>query len=247
MPARTKKKRSFRFKVFLGLIGAVLFSLATYYILALPIWRIQDVVVNGTSLLSAEEIRDISGVPVSENLFLTSFARVRANLKKITAIKEFHIYRIPPATVLIRITERRPFAVLLLNGRSAVIDREGYILNRNSNLTFNIPKMTDLPVFSARGSAEGEKVDPQAAELVGQMIGELSSMLGSRNLHAEIGDYEKLNFLLDDLLRVKLGRNEDIRKKLTVFKALLPAVEGRWPAVEYIDVRFPDNPVIKYK
>ncbi|MFA4844155.1 MAG: FtsQ-type POTRA domain-containing protein [Candidatus Margulisiibacteriota bacterium] len=247
MKARTKKKRSFRFKLFLFLAGAVLFSLATYYILALPIWRIQDVVVNGANLLSAEEVRDLSGVPVAENLFLTSFARVRDNLKKITAIKEFHIYRIPPATVLIRISERRPFAVLLLNGRSAIIDREGYILNRSANLTFNIPKMTELPVFSARGTAEGEQVDPRAAELAGQVIGELSPMLGARNLHAEISDYEKINFLLDDLLRVKLGRNEEIKRKLAVFRALLPAVEGNWPAVEYIDVRYPDNPVIKYK
>lgn len=225
----------------------MLFGLAAYYILALPIWRIQDVVISGANLLSAEELRDLSGVPVSANLFLTSFGRVRDNLRKITAIKDFHIFRIPPATVLIRISERRPCAVLLLGGRSAIIDRDGFILNRNAHLTFNIPNMTELPVFSAQGSAEGEKIDPQAAELVGQMIDELSHLLGSRNLHAEISDYEKINFLVDDILLVKLGRNAEIKKKMAVFRALLPTVKGQWPSVEYIDVRYPDNPVIKRK
>lgn len=93
-----KKKRPLRFRLFLFLFLLLLLSVGGYYALSLPIWRIQEVAVNGASMLSAEEIKDLSGVPISENLFLTSFAHVRNNLRKITAIKEFHIYpaSLPP-------------------------------------------------------------------------------------------------------------------------------------------------------
>ncbi len=245
-----KKKRPFRFRLLLFLFLLLLLSVGVYYILSLPIWRIQEVVVNGASMLSAKEIKDMSGVPISENLFLTSFARVRSNLSKITAIKEFHIYRIPPATVLIRIKERKPIAVVILKDKSAVVDEEGFILNRNPNLTLNVPNMAELPVVLGIDFAEGEsgeRIDPQSSRLISGIIPELAGPLGSRRIQLEIGGFEKIGFLLDDLLRVKVGRDEEIKKKMDVFKALLPVMEGKWQEVEYVDVRFPDNPVIRYR
>lgn len=245
-----KKKRPLRFRLFLFLFLLLILSVGGYYALSLPIWRIQEVVVNGANMLSAEEIKDLSGVPISENLFLTSFARVRNNLRKITAIKEFHIYRIPPATVLIRIRERRPIAVVILKDKSAIVDEEGFILNRNPNLTLNVPNMTELPVVSGAVTSETageEKIDSQVSHLIAEIIVELSNLLGPRHIQLEIGGFEKINLLLDDLLRVKIGRDENINRKMEVFKALLPVTAGKWTQVEYVDVRYPDNPVIKYK
>ncbi len=221
-----------------------------YAFLSLPIWRISEISVGGTALLVPNEIRDLSGVPLADNLFFTSFARTRENLRKITAIKEFHIYRIPPGTVLINVKERQPIAVLVLKSKSAVIDADGYILNRNPHLTLNIPNMTELPVISGLGSEEyngEERVDPKAAQLIVEIVGELSSLLGSRHLQLETGGFDKISFSLDDILRVKVGRNFDVRRKMEVFKALLPELEGRWDRVAYVDVRYPGNPVIRFK
>jgi len=227
-----------------------LFGIAVHYVLSLPIWKIQEVRVTGANMLSAEEIRDLSGVPLSENLFLTSFARTDNNLKRISAIKEYRIYRIPPATVLIKITERKPIAVVIFKGRSVIVDEDGAILNRNPNLTLNVPNLEDLPVISGLGTGEvagEEKVDPKLSHLISGVIIELSSLLGSRRIQLELGGFEKISFLLDDMLRVKVGRDENVIRKMEVFKALLPVIANRWAQVEYVDVRYPDNPVIKYK
>ncbi|HVN66935.1 MAG TPA: FtsQ-type POTRA domain-containing protein [Candidatus Sulfotelmatobacter sp.] len=256
MPARTKrkarprKKLSLRARFFLSLFFLVLIGAGVYLLLALPIWKIQEVAVTGTSLLSGQEIKDLSGIPLEENLFLTSFARTRDNLRKITAIKEFHIFRIPPATVLIRVTERKPIAVIVFKDRSAIIDADGYILNRNPNLTLNIPDLTNLPAISGLDSAEaasGERIDPQVSRLVAEIIVELSHLLGSSQIQLETGGFSRINFLLNDILRVKLGRDEEIPRKMDVFKRLLPVIAGKWDKVEYVDVRYPDDPVIKYK
>ena len=228
----------------------VLAGFGLYYFLSLPIWRITEVAVNGTQMLVPDEIKDLSGVPISANLFLTSFARTRENLRKITAIKDFSLYRLPPGTVIINVTERKPLAVLVFENKSAVIDEDGYILNRNPGLTLNVPNMTELPVISgiSTGEYDGEeRIDPPAAKLIFEIISELASLLGSRHLQLATGGFDRISFSLDDILLVKVGRNEDIKHKMEVFKALLPEIEGRWDKVAYVDVRYPEDPVIKFK
>jgi len=252
LQARTKKKKKLppRFRFFLFILALIGLVIGGYYFLSLPIWRITEIAVNGTNMLSANEIKDMSGIPLGENLFFTSFARARNNLRRITAIESFRLYRIPPGTVIVSITERKPIAVVLLAGKSAVVDKNGYILNRNSNLSLIIPNMTDLPVVAGLGSREvidDEKIDPKASHLIADIIIELSNLLGSKHISLETGGFAKISFLLDDLLRVKVGRDEDIPRKMEVFKALLAKVSGNWAKVEYIDVRYPNNPVIKFK
>lgn len=197
-------------------------------------------------MLSPNEVRALAGIPLSENLFLTSFSRAKTNLSKITAIKDFRIYRIPPATVLISITERIPIATLVFPEKSVIIDKEGYILNRNPNVSLNIPNLADLPVVSGLDESEvlkGDKIDPK----VSQMVEELGYFLEARRMQLELGGFENVSFLLDDLLQVKVGDAEQMERKMEVFEALLPVIAGKWAQVEYVDVRFPDNPVIKYR
>jgi len=249
--ARSKRKKlPFRLRLYIAILLLIPLGIGTYFLLSLPIWRIQDVVVSGARLLSAEEVKDLSGVPLNENLFLTSFSRVRKNLTGITAIKSFRIYRIPPATVYIKIEERRPAAVVVLRGRSAIIDEAGYVLNRNPGLTINVTDMADLPVVSGVASTDVSvegRINPQISRLISDIIIDLAKRLGSPRIQLETGGFERITFMLDDLLKVKLGRDEEIKRKMEVFQRLLKVIEGKWGSVEYVDVRYPDNPVIKYK
>ena len=110
--------------------------------------------------------------------------------------------------------------------------------------------MTELPVISGLGTGEyegAERIDPPASKLIFEIITELSSLLGSRHLQLATGGFDKISFSLDDILLVKVGRNEDIRHKMEIFKALLPEIAGRWDKVAYVDVRYPENPVIKFR
>jgi cell division protein FtsQ len=249
LKARTKRKRR-RFNLFNFILLLTAAGGLVYGLLALPIWKIQEVAVSGAKMLSADEIRDLSGIPLSENLFLSSFTHARNNFNRIAAIESFHIFRIPPGTVLIRIKERKPVAVVVLKNRSALVDEKGYILNCNPNLTLNVPNITEMPVISGLGTYEvmqGERIDAKTSRLISAIVLELSSRLGSRRIQLELGGFEKISFLLDDILRVKIGRDEEVQRKMEVFKSLLPRITGRWAQVEYVDVRYPDNPVIKFR
>ncbi len=245
--SKKPRRRIPRFLAFI--LCLVLLIGAGAYISTLPIWQIKDVIVNGAGILSAEEVRALAGIPLNENLFFTDFSRAKSNLRKITAIREARFYRIPPASVLISITERKPIAAVVLQKKSVIIDEEGYILNRNPNLTLDIHNLVDLPIVSGinEKALKGEKIDERASQIASDIILKLSDFLESSRLQLELGKLENVSFLLDDLLRVRMGDAEGIARKMEVFVALLPVISGKWSQVEYVDVGCPDNPVIKYK
>jgi cell division protein FtsQ len=249
MKNRKVKKRKRRLRLF-PLLVVVFFLLGCgWYFLSLPLWSITTVVVNGTQILSPDDITAMAGIPISDNLFFTSFARARSNLKKITAIEKFHIYRIPPGTVLINITERRPLAAVVFAKQSTIIDAQGYLVNRNPNIKLNIPNLVDLPVvfgFSEE-ALKSDKLEPAVTAVINQIISKLAIYFKAQHLQIDLGGLENINLRLDDLLLVKIGSGRDIAAKMAVFEALLPKVKNQWQKVEYIDVRYPDNPVIKFK
>lgn len=244
---RLRKRKFHSIMVLLFLVAS---SIAAVYISTLPIWEIRDVVVNGARQLSADEIRALAGIPRSGNLFWTSFARARSNLNKITALKDVHFYRIPPGTVLISLTERQPTAAIVFPERSVVIDNEGFIINRNENLTLNIPNMVDLPVISginAKKVLQSDRVSEEILLIVSNIILKLKPYLETRSMQINLGEMESVSFLLDDLLLVRVGNAREIKRKMAVFEALLPVIANKWTLVKYVDVSYPDNPVIGYK
>jgi cell division protein FtsQ len=248
--ARIPKRKPRIFRLLIALLFIAGFVALGTYLLSLPIWEIKEVIINGTKMLSENEIRTLAAIPLSENLFFTNFSRTESNLNKITAIESFKIYRIPPATVLISIKERKPIATLVFSDKSIIIDEEGFILNRNPNLTLDIPNLANLPIVTGIQEKEilqSYRIDEKTAQVISEIILKLSLFLDSSRMQLELGGLEKVSFLLDDLLRVKVGEAEEVKRKMEVFDALLPIIAGRWAQVEYVDVRFPDNPVIKYK
>ncbi|MDI6732291.1 MAG: cell division protein FtsQ/DivIB [Candidatus Margulisbacteria bacterium] len=220
------------------------------YFLSLPIWQISNIVINGAKILLPEEIKTMAAVPLSSNLFFTSLKRTQTNLDKITAIRKYSIFRIPPGTIMINITEREPIATIVFAKRSVIIDKDGYILNGNPNLTLNIPDLVELPVITGligMDMLETDRVDRKSAQVAWNIIIQLDKFFKAKSIKLDLGGLESLNFLLDDTLRVKLGDDHDINGKMRVFEALLPQIAGQWQQVEYVDVRFVNNPVIRFK
>ena len=241
-----KNKKDLRWLLLCFILG----SCALAFILSLPLFKIRDVVVNGTKMLSSEDIKAISGIPLSENLFYTSFSKAKANLSKISAIKEFKFYRIPPGTVLINIVERRPVAVLVFSTRSIFIDAQGFVLNPETNIALNVPEISELPVISGmneNSAFRGNRIDPVVAEVVADIVLKLSPYLSLKSMRLELGQFKEIQFMLDDILKVKVGTNLNIKKKMQVFQAILPKISGKWTQVEYVDMRYPDFPVVKFK
>jgi len=224
--------------------------MAVAYFLNLPIWAIREVAVSGAKILSADEVKALSGIPLNENLFFANFSRAQDNLRKIGAIKNFKIRRFPPATVIIEINERVPMAAVIFPDQSIIIDSDGYIINQNPNLTLNIPNMIDLPIIAGVDQNEllkNNQIDQKTVATISSIIQRLSRFTELKKLQFNLGGLEEMDLLLDDILKVKLGDVEELETKMKTFEKLIARVSGKWSQIEYIDVRYPNEPVIKFK
>lgn len=242
------KRQRPRLIFFLGFL--VVSVVGLFYLASLPIWKINDVIVHGAKMLSADQIRSTAGIPLAENLFMADFSRAKKNLSKITAIEKIKLYRIPPGTVIISIYEREPIAMIVFPKKSVIIGRQGHVINRNPGISLNIDNLADLPVVSGisdRALLVGDRVNQKVTFVVAEIISQLRDYLEPKKMQLELGGLREVSFLLDDLLYVKVGAAENVQRKMEVFQALLPSLAGRWSSVQYVDVRYPENPVVAYK
>ncbi|MGG5810392.1 cell division protein FtsQ/DivIB [Falsiroseomonas sp. CW058] len=142
-----KRRRGLARPAALGLLGlGALGAVAVGLYAADPAGRVQSVVENAAEIgLAAglqyrdlvleghrntppDLIRAALGVERGDPLLSFSPVEARARLETIAWVESAHVERRFPGTILVRLTERTPFAIWQNGGRFAVIDREGRVV-----------------------------------------------------------------------------------------------------------------------
>jgi cell division protein FtsQ len=90
--------------------------------------EVREVIVEGRQNTPRDLIRAALGVERGDPLLSFSPTEARARLETIAWVESAHVERRMPGTILVRLTERTPFAIWQHNGRFAVIDREGRVV-----------------------------------------------------------------------------------------------------------------------
>lgn len=86
---------------------------------------VQHVILEGRRNTPTDMIRAALGVARGDPILDFSPEDARARLETIAWVQRAHVERRLPRTILVRIDERRPFAIWQNNGRFVIIDREG--------------------------------------------------------------------------------------------------------------------------
>ncbi len=89
---------------------------------------VQQVILEGRHNTPTDMIRAALGVTRGDPILDISPEALRRRLETIAWVQTAHVERRLPGTILIRITERRPFAIWQHNGRFVIIDREGKVV-----------------------------------------------------------------------------------------------------------------------
>jgi hypothetical protein len=90
--------------------------------------QLREVIVEGRRNTPRELIQAALGVERGDPMLGFSPADARARLETIAWVESAHVERRLPGTILVRLTERTPFAIWQQGGRFAVIDREGKVV-----------------------------------------------------------------------------------------------------------------------
>lgn len=227
---------------------------SAYYLLALvPIFRIEGVTVTGARLLLPDDIIRIANIEKGKSLLLASFKWPHERISKIPIVKKVSFSRVLPATVLIKIEERREAAVCVLkNKQSFILDSEGVILNPTGSYeaSADFSDITSLPVMDGLDDSnieDGKCVSSDTGKGVLKLLSEFEVFVVPQKLKIDVWDINDVSLLVDDVLKVRIGDVSDLKEKMNIFESIYLKVKDRKDNIEYIDVSSKLFPVVKYK
>lgn len=114
-------------------------------------WRVRRVEVSGRIETPSGLIAAALGVKRGDSLLGFSLAAARKRLEALPSVRTAVIERMLPGTLIVRLTERRPFAVWQHDGKFSVIDRQGRIL-AHQNVAAVLRRTGNLPLVVGAGA-----------------------------------------------------------------------------------------------
>lgn len=211
--------------------------------------RVERVVVEGTRILSAEELVALADVPLHARLFELDLYAIAQRVAQHHYVKDVAVHRDLPDRIRIVVREREPVAVLA-RGSLPLVDADGYVLP-----PVRSPQIFDLPIISV--SAKPQECVPGKRTTNGNVLLALDLLALARSVDpdvyrniSEIGGDRTSGFVLHTAewgVPVLLGTDR-FGQKLVIFSAFWKNVAARNGAdgLEYIDLRFTDQVVVRW-
>jgi cell division septal protein FtsQ len=235
-PARREGKLAFyirRITVF-SLIGFLAVSAAagTYYLL--QAFYVRDVQISGNNHINKRDIEDILNIR-REPLLNLHMKEIEEKLKRNAWIKKASLRWQLPGTLIIKIEEAVPKALLSFGEETFLVNDDGNIMEELQNTVTPF-----LPVI--RG------IDPRYKQNMSEAM-KMIAVLAEKNIIAdrqflEIGmDTYGLNVNIDgEFIKVGYGQYSE---KFEKWMELEPELKKRGIPIQYMDLRFKESVIVK--
>lgn len=231
-----KAKR--RKRIVLSTVG-IIAALVTAIVLAAvytPLLALRTVTVEGTKLLSAEQVQAALAPLQGRPLPQISDEEVTALLQPLVQVKDVTTQARPPATLAVRITERIPVAKLKQGEGLQLVDVEGIPLSA----TTADPSVA-LPVIDA-----GEGVlAPELFHAITGVLGALPADVLAKLSDASAKSADAVELKLVDGQTIIWGNAGEKELKARVLAALLKVPADPKNPVRIYDVSVPRHPVTR--
>jgi cell division protein FtsQ len=195
--------------------------------------RVTDVVVEGRANTPEPLLRAALGVSRGDAILGFSVEDARARIETLTWVEHATVERRLPGTIVVKLDERRPFAVWQNQGKFALIDRDGQLVTDQ-----DVSQFRHLPLVVGAGA-------PGAATL---LLDALTARPGlqSRVIAAVRVGERRWNLLLNTGAQVLLPEGHeavalDRLQQLEQDHALLDR------PMQVVDLRLPDRLVVRPK
>lgn len=109
--------------------------------------RVEDVVVSGRARANGEEILAALDLERGTPILDVDVDGARARIESIGWISSAEIARRLPDVIFVRVIERQPLALWQHNGKTALVDRHGMVIQRS-----DLESFADLPLIVGEGA-----------------------------------------------------------------------------------------------
>ncbi|PKM77641.1 MAG: hypothetical protein CVU90_06050 [Firmicutes bacterium HGW-Firmicutes-15] len=242
----SRKISGHRFRISLLIFTLIL---SAYLFMHSSIFKVERIEVQGNDKVSREEALALSGLDQGINIFELDGDLSSKAIENHPMVKKAEIVRQLPRTLVIKITERQIWAVIPYRGVFLCIDDTGVCFDKlNNTLINNYPIITmDLmPEYVNLGQA----VNNQATDMVRQVWQAIPD--GDRQKLSEFHYVNKENTLKIYTINgteIRFGNLERLEEKGKTLTQVIQ-IEDNFKkqgkdVLEYIDMRFKGEPVVK--
>lgn len=218
----------------MALLGAGGLALALLLLVGLvwsPLMSVREVRVEGTERIDPAAVQAALADQVGEPIATVTEAGVAERLRAIPQIESFRVDVVPPSTVIVRLIERRPVAVVDAADGAAVIDAAGVLLGAVDASTDALPRLSGVDV----GSEEFDAVATVLVSVPSDVLVQTETI--------EATTPADIRLTLATGQTVQWGGAEQSPLKADVLAALMATQDPSAAAV--LDVRAPEHPVVR--
>jgi cell division protein FtsQ len=235
-----------RRKIFMQKLAVVLvvLSVAAYnFCMRYPGFSITSITVENNKYIAAKTVIQLSGLQAGNNIFYVSTTAAGEKVMANPYIASVKITRKFPSSIVINVTERVATYYAAKDGKYAVIDKDGMMLEVKSDVSkMNLIK---LDGFDMKKSQVG-KVIAGSDERQIEVVKTLSGMTSAKKFLAgltsvDLTDPAAIKIYSGEMC-IKIGSVDNFEKKLNTAANILQRDELK-QAKGYIDVSFDGNPV----
>lgn len=241
-PAGIYQKKRTSTKIFVLLLTVIALVIL---VLFSPLFQVREVVISGNNRVSADAIRQASGIVLGVNTLKIDLRRTEAQISTIAFIDSVQAVRKFPGTIEITVTESTEVAYIPFIGNLVGIDQEGKILEikpKDTDVQLPLILGADLTGFSIGTTIRVENADKldTILQLLKQIsVNELTTAIQS----IDVSDLNDIKLLLHSGTAVNLGSQKELIYKMSFLKQVLAQPDEKRGGV--IDMSNPDK--VTYK
>jgi len=225
-------------------VGALGLAAITLYRYATQSWRFRvdssdNIEILGTRNVTRTQVLEALGADIDRNIFHVSLADQKQQLEAIPWIESATVMRLLPNRLRVEVIERVPVAFVEVNGRIALIDSHGVIMDMppGAQTTFSFPVVI--------GMNENEPLSTRAArmKIYNQLVRQLDSS-GANYSHdlseVDVSDPDDVKVMVADpkgAVLVHLG-SSNFLERYQIFVAHVQEWRAQFSHVDSVSLRY---------
>ncbi len=198
---------------------------------------LEEIRVLGAERVDEEVVRAATELELGTSTLRLRLGRVEERVARLPAVRVATARRLDPLTVLIEVVEREPRLVAESEGRRALVDREGVLLDDGRQ--GGLPRILIDDGLPEIGSTVSEDA---ALENAFRAWRGLTGPLRTEVVRYDAAGVDDLVLQLESGIAVRFGRAHRIDEKVRALGVILEDIEDA--EISEIDVRAPSSPVV---
>ncbi|WP_408955848.1 cell division protein FtsQ/DivIB [Natroniella sp. ANB-PHB2] len=208
------------------------------------LFKIKNIEIIGNDILTEREIIIHSNLEEDINIFNLESQQIADELVQLPQIQGAAVTRSFPRQVIIEINERRPIGMVGNDNSYLIIDNEGWIIDDTYRLSdWRLPLITGSDILIEDRRIKLNKELEQAT----QYLSFLNDSIVEEINEANITNEGEIKLFLKDGGEVRLGDGFNLKYKAEVFTAIYQDLKDKNVEIDYIDLRYEKNKVVKIK